>query len=164
VAATGALKAGTALLATGNAALRSPLRMRSAAGGSADLPADSASRRSIDAARPEIAPDPSACTVPTVFTTDACAGCDGAVCEGMAATVPLGAVAALGGGSAALRSPLRMRSAAGGSADLPADSASRRSIEAARPEIAPEPSVLVAGEADMKGSDQGVSVSRRGKR
>jgi len=169
VACDGALKAVTVMLGAGNAALRSPLRTRSAAGGSADLPADNASRRSIEAARPEIAPDPRACTVATVFTTGAGAGCAGAACDaaafdGMAVTVEFAAGVALEGGSAALRSPLRTRSAAAGNADLPADSASRRSIEAARPEIAPEPVVFVAGEADMEGSDQGVSVSRRGKR
>jgi hypothetical protein len=120
----------------GNAALRSPLRTRSVEGGNADLPAESASRRSIEAARP-----PDART----------ASGEGFVAAGGAAELaaptklrdPLGGEPGVGTvgvddaavGSAAVRSPLRTRSAAGGRAVLPADRARRRSIEAARPEI-----------------------------
>lgn len=53
---------GAALRSTvGNAALRSPLRTRSAAGGSALLPAERARRRSIEAARPLDAREASDC-------------------------------------------------------------------------------------------------------
>jgi hypothetical protein len=51
----------------------------------------------------------------------------------------------VGVGSEALRSPLRTRSAAGGSADLPAESARRRSSEAARPEIALKAGMVRSG-------------------
>jgi hypothetical protein len=150
---TGAL---AGAVAAGRVALRSPLRTRSAGGGSALLPADKASRRSIEAARPEIAPDPRA----SFGVVAVAAGCGAAGDDAKTdvAGLTLGLVA---GGKEALRSPFRTRSAAGGNAAFPADSASRRSIEAARPEMAPDPSVWVAGEAAMKCSPGWVSVRRR---
>jgi hypothetical protein len=127
----------------GSAALRSPLRTRSAAGGSADLPADSASRRSIEAARPPVAWTARGVAA-AVFAADGAAAAGGRAALASGGALATGAETAGSepragvdaDGSAALRSPLRTRSAAGGSADLPADSASRRSIEAARPLVA----------------------------
>jgi hypothetical protein len=159
---SGALAAG---VIAGSAALRSPLRTRSCAGGNAALPADKARRRSSDAARPEMAPAEGVGKADTVFMDD----CDAAGAETAAdgagfATGPAVAGETVATGKEALRSPLRTRSAAGGNAVLPAESASRRSIEAARPEMAPDPSVLVAGEAAMACSGGRVSARRRGTR
>jgi hypothetical protein len=63
--------------------------------------------------------------------------------------------------AAPLRSGLRERSAAGGNADLPADWARRRSIEAARPLNEPDARDCVAGEVDIKRSGERVSAIPR---
>jgi hypothetical protein len=126
----------------GSAALRSPLRTRSAAGGNADLPADKARRRAIDAARP---PTSRVASGGIAIFAGAGAGACGAAGTGAPTKLkePLGGEVDVA--TEALRSPLRTRSAAGGRADLPAESARRRSIEAARPEIALKAGMLRSG-------------------
>jgi hypothetical protein len=65
-------------------------------------------------------------------------------------------------GKLALRSPLRTRSVAGGSAAFPADKARRRSMAAARP---PDASVdVVAEDTAMECSGNRFSGIRRGTR
>ncbi len=91
------------------------------------LPPANSRRRSIDRLRPDW-PE----------TANADAGAAGALAEatGKLAATGLGAAAAWLGdtvGTAALRSPVRTRSVAGGSADLPWDSARRRASAALRP-------------------------------
>jgi len=98
-------------------------------------------RRIMDKSRPDWLPSTIDAADGTLIPAlDGCADGSGVGAEGaneFALAATLGAAALLGApapfGRAALRSPVRVRSVAGGSAVLPADSALRRARDAERP-------------------------------